>query len=33
VEIGSGGDDFHTPARVFYESLGCIQLPDEIQVK
>jgi ribosomal protein S18 acetylase RimI-like enzyme len=27
VEIGTGGDDFHAPARALYESLGCIQLP------
>ncbi|WP_350274625.1 GNAT family N-acetyltransferase [Kribbella sp. HUAS MG21] len=27
VEIGTGGDGFHAPARAFYESLGCIQLP------
>ena len=27
VEIGTGGDDFHAPARAFYESLGCVQLP------
>lgn len=27
VEIGTGGDPFHAPARAFYESLGCVQLP------
>jgi ribosomal protein S18 acetylase RimI-like enzyme len=27
VEIGTGGDQFHAPARALYESLGCIQLP------
>ena len=27
VEIGTGGDDFHAPARALYESLGCIKLP------
>jgi ribosomal protein S18 acetylase RimI-like enzyme len=27
VEIGTGGDDFHAPARALYERLGCIQLP------
>ena len=27
VEIGTGGDTFHAPARAFYESLGCTQLP------
>jgi ribosomal protein S18 acetylase RimI-like enzyme len=27
VEIGTGGDDFHAPARAFYETLGCVKLP------
>jgi ribosomal protein S18 acetylase RimI-like enzyme len=27
VEIGTGGDDFHAPARAFYESLGLIKVP------
>lgn len=27
VEIGTGGDDFHAPARTFYERLGCVKLP------
>ncbi len=27
VEIGTGGDLFHAPARALYESLGCIPLP------
>ena len=27
VSIGTGGDDFHAPARAFYESLGCVKLP------
>jgi ribosomal protein S18 acetylase RimI-like enzyme len=27
VEIGTGGDEFHAPARAFYESLGCVKLP------
>ncbi|MEV5962212.1 GNAT family N-acetyltransferase [Kribbella sp. NPDC051952] len=27
VHIGTGGDDFHAPARALYESLGCVQLP------
>ncbi|WP_405603303.1 GNAT family N-acetyltransferase [Streptomyces sp. NBC_00081] len=27
VEIGTGGDTFHAPARALYESLGCIQVP------
>ncbi|CAM5511551.1 GNAT family N-acetyltransferase [Streptomyces pilosus] len=27
VEIGTGGDDFHAPARALYEKLGCTRLP------
>jgi ribosomal protein S18 acetylase RimI-like enzyme len=27
VEIGTGGDPFHAPARALYERLGCTQLP------
>ncbi len=27
VEIGTGGDPFHAPARALYESLGCIKWP------
>jgi ribosomal protein S18 acetylase RimI-like enzyme len=27
VEIRTGADDFHAPARALYESLGCIQYP------
>jgi len=27
VEIGTGGDPFHAPARALYERLGCVQLP------
>ncbi|MFB6679199.1 GNAT family N-acetyltransferase [Streptomyces sp. NPDC056390] len=27
VEIGTGGDQFHAPARALYEELGCISLP------
>jgi ribosomal protein S18 acetylase RimI-like enzyme len=27
VEIGTGGDPFHAPARGLYESLGCTPLP------
>lgn len=27
VEIGTGGDAFHAPARALYESLGCVRLP------
>ena len=27
VEIGTGGDPFHAPARGLYESLGCTPFP------
>lgn len=27
VEIGTGGDAFHAPARSLYESLGCTPFP------
>ncbi|MEU3168361.1 GNAT family N-acetyltransferase [Streptosporangium sp. NPDC006930] len=27
VEIGTGGDPFHAPARALYEKLGCTLLP------
>ncbi|WP_216590618.1 GNAT family N-acetyltransferase [Streptomyces brasiliscabiei] len=27
VEIGTGGDTFHAPARALYESLGCVPFP------
>jgi ribosomal protein S18 acetylase RimI-like enzyme len=27
VEIGTGGDSFHAPARALYEKLGCTQVP------
>jgi ribosomal protein S18 acetylase RimI-like enzyme len=27
VEIGTGGDAFHAPARALYERLGCTLLP------
>lgn len=27
VVIGTGGDQFHAPARALYESLGCVQFP------
>lgn len=27
VEIGTGGDNFHAPARALYESLGCTPVP------
>ncbi|HET6737599.1 MAG TPA: GNAT family N-acetyltransferase [Kribbella sp.] len=33
VEIGTGGDDFHAPARAFYESLGCVKLPVAVYFK
>lgn len=27
VQIGTGGDPFHAPARALYEKLGCTPLP------
>ncbi len=27
VEIGTGGDSFHAPARALYEKLGCTPFP------
>ncbi|MGW3784926.1 GNAT family N-acetyltransferase [Micromonospora chokoriensis] len=27
VMIGTGGDEFHAPARALYEALGCTPLP------
>jgi ribosomal protein S18 acetylase RimI-like enzyme len=27
VEIGTGGDPFHAPARALYEQLGCTPIP------
>lgn len=27
VEVSTGGDDFHAPARALYESLGCVKIP------
>jgi ribosomal protein S18 acetylase RimI-like enzyme len=30
VEIGTGGDSFHAPARALYEALGCTKLPAAI---
>jgi hypothetical protein len=27
VEIGTGGDPIHAPARALYERLGCTPLP------
>lgn len=33
VEIGTGGDPFHAPARALYESLGCSQIPVAVYFK
>nr|WP_254678916.1 GNAT family N-acetyltransferase [Arthrobacter sp. 24S4-2] len=33
VEIGTGGDPFHGPARKLYESLGCAQIPVAVYFK
>ncbi|PWE07695.1 GNAT family N-acetyltransferase [Streptomyces sp. BSE7F] len=30
VEIGTGGDPFHAPARALYERLGCTALPSAV---
>jgi GNAT superfamily N-acetyltransferase len=30
VEIGTGGDRSHKPARALYESLGCVKLPTAV---
>jgi GNAT superfamily N-acetyltransferase len=30
VEIGTGGDRFHEPARALYESLGCVKFPGAV---
>ncbi|MEV5180483.1 GNAT family N-acetyltransferase [Streptomyces werraensis] len=30
VEIGTGGDPFHAPARALYERLGCTPLPTAV---
>ncbi|MEU3948356.1 GNAT family N-acetyltransferase [Streptomyces sp. NPDC029526] len=30
VEIGTGGDPFHAPARALYEALGCTRLPTAV---
>lgn len=27
VQIGTGGDPFHAPARALYEELGCTPIP------
>jgi ribosomal protein S18 acetylase RimI-like enzyme len=31
--IGTGGDDFHAPARALYESLDCTMLPTAVYYK
>lgn len=33
VEIGTGDDPFHQPARALYESLGCTPLPAVVYFK
>jgi ribosomal protein S18 acetylase RimI-like enzyme len=33
VEIGTGGDPFHAPARALYEDLGCTPLPATVYFK
>jgi GNAT superfamily N-acetyltransferase len=33
VEIGTGADPFHRPARALYESLGCTPLPAVVYFK
>jgi ribosomal protein S18 acetylase RimI-like enzyme len=33
VEIGTGGDAFHAPARALYERLGCTLLPIAVYYK
>jgi ribosomal protein S18 acetylase RimI-like enzyme len=33
VEIGTGGDPFHAPARAMYESLGCTPFPTAVYYK
>jgi len=30
VTIGTGGDEFHAPARALYETLGCTALPTAV---
>lgn len=30
VEIGTGGDAFHAPARALYQSLGCTAFPTTV---
>jgi ribosomal protein S18 acetylase RimI-like enzyme len=33
VEISTGGDSFHAPARRLYERLGCTQIPVAVYFK
>ncbi|MEO8477308.1 MAG: GNAT family N-acetyltransferase [Actinomycetota bacterium] len=33
VEIGTGGDAFHAPARALYHSLGCTPFPVAVYFK
>jgi ribosomal protein S18 acetylase RimI-like enzyme len=33
VEIGTGADPFHAPARALYEKLGCVELPIAVYYK
>lgn len=33
VEISTGGDEFHAPARALYEELGCTALPVSVYFK
>jgi ribosomal protein S18 acetylase RimI-like enzyme len=33
VEVGTGDDPFHQPARALYESLGCTPLPAVVYFK
>jgi len=33
VEISTGGDDFHAPARALYEELGCTPIPVAVYFK
>jgi hypothetical protein len=33
VSLGTGGDEFHAPARAFYDSLGMTPLPVVVYYK
>ncbi|MFJ3957020.1 GNAT family N-acetyltransferase [Arthrobacter sp. NPDC090010] len=33
MEIATGGDPYHSPARALYESLGCVQIPVAVYFK